>query len=141
MEYPQQIEATFLEIALIDEELKQRRNAVRTIELEVTFDVTSAKDENGKLILTNEKQREGAIAKMLAEHEGYNQLAKQLSNLEHDRVVCQARLERLRMELKLHILEAEQRNYLAALKVADSIYHARQNGSMVIVEPEIELPF
>ena len=149
MNLPEEIENTFLELAAFDERIKQRRSRVRSLELQITLDVTTAKDpETGKLLLTNEKQREAAIANQLADSVEYDELATELGNLEQDRLRLQARLERLRMEFKVEMLEAEQRNHLAALKVADAIYAARvQPGYSMTTrgpltyEAEIELPF
>ena len=70
---------------------------MRALELQIILDVTTAKDpETGKLLLTNEKQREAAIATTLAESE-IRELATELGDLEQDRLRLQARLERLRM--------------------------------------------
>ena len=140
MNLPEEIENTFLELAAFDERIKSRRARVRSIELQIQLEVTTLQDGNGKLLLTNEKQREGAIAKALAESEEYAELATELGNLEQDRLRLQARLERLRMEFRVEMLEAEQRNHLAALKVADAIYAAR-NYQLPQPEPEVELPF
>ena len=141
MNLPEEIENTFLELAAFDERIKARRAKVRSLELQITLDVTTAKDpETGKLLLTNEKQREAAIASTLAESEEYAELATDLGNLEQDRLRLQARLERLRMEFRVEMLEAEQRNHLACLKVADAIYAAR-NYQLPRTEAEIELPF
>jgi hypothetical protein len=142
MNLPEEIENTFLELAAFDERIKSKRAKVRSIELQITLDVTTAKDGNGKLLLTNEKQREAAIASTLAESEEYAELATELSNLEQDRLRLQARLERLRMEFKVEMLEAEQRNHLAALKVADAIYAARHDNHVpMAVQEEVTLPF
>lgn len=143
MNLPEEIENTYLELAAVRERMKGKRTRVRSLELQIAFDVTTAKDESGKLILTNEKQREAAIAKMLAESQDYVGMAKELGNDEQDETHLMARLERLRMEFKVEMLEAEQRNHLAALKVADAIYAARTNGAYQLpqIEPEIELPF
>lgn len=145
MEHPQQIEKALNDIAFIDDQLRQRRQAIRKIELDVTLDIAGARGEDGKLICTNEKQREGAIAKMLEESSDYRELGKGVGELERDRAALMARLERLRLEVRLEILEAEQRNHLAALKVADSIYFARTtNGTFRparMEPPDIEMPF
>jgi hypothetical protein len=138
---PEEIENTFLELAAFDERIKARRARVRSIELQITLDVTTAKDESGKLILTNEKQREAAIASTLAESEEYAEIAIELGNLEQDRLRLQARLERLRMEFRVEMLEAEQRNHLAALKVADAIYYARHDKHVPVEAQEVTLPF
>src|SRR4029077_13775429 len=124
----------FLELAATDERIRRRRAEIRSLELDITLDATTAKDEHGKLILSNEMQRKAAIEKMLVEKTEYAEYAEELSGLEQDRIKLQARLERLRLELKLHILECEQNNAIAALKVADAIYHARY-------AQEVTLPF
>jgi molecular chaperone GrpE (heat shock protein) len=144
MNLPEEIENTFLELAAFDERIKARRARVRSLELQITLDVTTAKDpETGKLLLTNEKQREAAIANQLADSVEYDELATELGNLEQDRLRLQARLERLRMEFRVEMLEAEQRNALAVLKVADALYAARTSSGYPLPrrEPEIELPF
>jgi hypothetical protein len=148
MNLPEEIENTFLELASFDERIKGKRSRVRALELEKTLEVTTMQDGNGKLLLTNDKQREGAIAKALAECEEYCELATELGNLEQDKLRLTARLERLRMEFRVEMLEAEQRNHLAALKVADAIYMARGQPSYSLsvtsrqgYETEIELPF
>jgi chromosome segregation ATPase len=144
MNYPEEIESTFLELASFDERIKQVRAKVRSLELQITLDVTTAKDpETGKLLLSNDKQREGAIASTLAESEEYAELATDISNLEQDKIRLQARLERLRMEFKLHLLDCEQRNSIAAMKVADALWHARvgQNHHFPVDVEEVTLPF
>ena len=137
MNYPIEIEEALLQLAAIDDQLKTQRGSIRSLELEVTLDACGAKDENGKLILTNDRQREGAVARMLAERDDYNDLGRGVSNLERERRILEARLERLRMEFKLEVLAAEHRNYLAAMKTADAIFYARTARP----EPEVELPF
>lgn len=145
MKLPEEIENTFLELASFDERAKAKRSKLRALEIQITLDVTTAKDPTtGKLLLSNEKQRDAAIASTLAESEEYSELATELGNLEQDRLRLQARLERLRMEFKVEMLEAEQRNHLAALRVADAIYSARtapQLYQLPQIEDEIQLPF
>jgi hypothetical protein len=142
LNYPEEIEATFIELAATDERIRRRRLEIRSLELEITLDATTAKGADGKLLLSNETQRKAAIEKMLAEKAEYAEYAEEISNLEQDRIKLQARLERRRLELKLHILDCEQNNALAALKVADAIYYARttaQDKGPVADEPL--LPF
>jgi hypothetical protein len=138
LNFPKEIEDCYLELAATDEQIRRRRLEVRSLELDITLDATTAKDANGKLLLSNEMQRKAAIEKMLAEKTEYADYAESISNLEQDRIKLQARLERLRLELKLHILECEQNNAIAALKVADAIYAARHDGQF---PQEVELPF
>jgi hypothetical protein len=146
MNIPEEIEAILLHIAAMDEQLKVLRSSIRTVEIDVTLDVVGAKDDRGKPVLGNEKLREAAIAKTLADDERYANLAREVSTVEQERLKFQAKLERLRMEFKLQLLEAEQRNYIAAMKVADAIFYARTaNGDLVKIQyesqAEVELPF
>ena len=143
MKLPEEIEDTFLELASFDERAKAKRSKLRALEIQITLDVTTAKDPTtGKLLLSNEKQRDAAIASTLAESQEYSEIATELGNLEQDRLRLQARLERLRMEFRVEMLEAEQRNALAVLKVADSIWAARHNSQFATAtQEEVTLPF
>jgi predicted aminopeptidase len=153
---PQQIEAAMLRLIDIDEERNSKEAFLRKIESKVTLDLTGAKDDKGKLILTNDKQREAAIAEYLEANEDFRKLYAERRTLDRERAALLATLERLRIEVKLHILECEQRNAIAALKVADAIWNARQTpdvptpamvkASIVpfrngAAEPEIDMPF
>jgi hypothetical protein len=140
---PEEVEILLLHIAAIDEQLKVLRSSIRTVEIDITLDVIGARDDRGKPVLTNEKLREAAIAKTLAESERYGNLARELSAVEQERLKFQAKLERLRMEFRLEILASEQRNTLSALRVADSIWAARNANSSfnLQIEDEIPLPF
>ncbi len=134
-ELPKEIESTYLELAAVKERARVKRSRVRSLELQITLEACSAKDEAGKPILKNEREREAAIATMLAE---FKEVATELSGDESDETHLMARLERLRMEFKVEMLESEQRNALALMKAADAWYTARHN---LHVPPEIELPF
>jgi hypothetical protein len=141
-ELPKEIEATYLELASFEDRITAKDTKMRALVLETTLTVTTMQDGNGKLLLTNDKQREGAIAQRLAESEEYSELATDLGNLKQDRLRLQARLERLRLEFREMMIDAEHRNALAALKVADAIHHARfAAGYPMAREPEPELPF
>lgn len=145
MNYPEEIEGTYLEIAATREQIKRRRAKIRSLEIDITVEATTAKGPDNKLLLSNDLMRKAAVEKMVGESEEFSGLAEELGHLEQDEDRLQARLERLRLEVKLHILECEQNNAIAALKVADAIWHARTNAGKAsdADEPEAEfsLPF
>jgi hypothetical protein len=123
--YPERIEAAMLRRIDIDDELASKGLAMRATELAVTLDVCGAKDDKGKLILTNDKQREAAVSEMLSGNEDFKRLYGQVRDLERERKVVDATLERLRLESKYELEAARQRNLMAELKVADAIFEAR----------------
>jgi hypothetical protein len=139
LKYPEEIEGVCLELAATDEQIKRRRARIRKLEQDVTLEACSAKDENGKPVLKNEREREAAIARLLSESTEYAEQAEELSGLEDDRIKLMARHQRLRDEFREELLDRQYRNDLAALKVADAIYSARFNAPPRDVE--IVLPF
>jgi chromosome segregation ATPase len=138
MNYPEEIEGAFLELAATDERIRRRRLEIRSLELDITLDATTAKDEHGKLILSNEMQRKAAIEKMLTERKEYAEYAEELSGLEQDRIKLQARLRRLEMEFKVEMTAADYRNALAILESANAIFKVRHGEQL---PPEFEMPF
>jgi predicted aminopeptidase len=137
----------------IDEERNSKEAFLRKIQSRVTLDLTGAKDDKGKLILTNDKQREAAIAEYLEANEDFRKLYAEQRTLDRERSALQATLERLRIEVKYELEAARQRNLMAELKVADAIFEARtatprKSGAVVpfavingAAEPEIDMPF
>jgi hypothetical protein len=144
--YPERIEAALLEIFDVKRKLGDRRASMRSLEINVTVHHSTAKDPTtGKLLLTNETQRTSAIAKHLEEDEDYRAQLSEVRDLELQLAQAEASLERLRMEFRVHMLDAERNNAIAALKVADSIFYARHTPVAGFIngrsEPEVELPF
>lgn len=146
MDYPERIEAALLEIFDVKRKLMDRRAAMRSLEISITVTATTAKDpQTGKLLLTNETQRTAAIAKNLEEDEDYRKQLTEVRDLELQLAQAEASLERLRMEFRVHMLDYERNNSIAALRVADSIFFARHTPVAGFInggaEPEVELPF
>jgi hypothetical protein len=146
---PQQIEAANLRLIDIDEDINSRDAILRKIEMKVTLDLTGAKDDKGKLILTNDKQREAAIAEYLEANEDFRKLYAEVKTLKRERLVLQARLETLRIEVKYDLSGRESRNLADAIYLTDTRFNARQapvkeaivtfrNGA---AEPAIDIPF
>jgi hypothetical protein len=142
MNHPALIETAQLELADIEEQLKIERTRCRAIELDKALDALNAKDDKGKPVLTNDKMRDAAVGKLLEEDDAYRDVARNIGQLERQKLVGIAKLERLRMEFRVEMLEAEQRNALACLKVADAIYAARHDNHVpMAVQEEVTLPF
>jgi hypothetical protein len=153
LNYPEETEGVILEIIGVDEQIKRRRSSIKALEQQITLDACSAKDEAGKPVLKNEREREAAIATMLSESEKYSETATELGNFEQDKRRLEARLERLRMEFRQEMQANQYRNDLAALRLADAIYAARNytvtvppaysrgSGYLSQVEPEIDFGF
>jgi hypothetical protein len=125
---PREIEATLLRIAGLDEEINGKRAALKRLESRATLELTGAKDDKGKLVLTNDKQREAAIAEYLECNEEFLKLYREVKAAEAERAGVVAGLERLRIEVKFELLALEGRNLADGLRLADAIWHARQGA-------------
>ena len=81
--------------------------------MRVALDLTAAKDDKGKLILTNDKQREAAVAEYLGQDEAFLKLYGELKRLQREKLEVQASLERTRIEIKYDLLKRESENLVA----------------------------
>lgn len=124
---PEKIEAGLLRLLALDDEINTAQAGLKQIEARVTAELTGAKDvKTGKLVLTNDKQREAAVAEYLAADAAFLDGYKRLKAAQAERSTVQAALERIRIEVKYELLELEAKNQIAALKLAEAIWHARQ---------------
>jgi hypothetical protein len=139
MNYPEEIEGIRLEIAAANEQIKRRRTNIRTLEIDIAAEATTAKGPDGKLLLTNETQRKATIEKMVTESEEYSGFAEELGNLEQDKIKLEARLDRYLMEFKLHLLDREEQVHLTTIRAIDAIFAARQENHQF--PEEVEMPF
>ena len=147
--YPDRLREALQKIAGCRDALKDKRGLLHSLEVNITATITTQKDPtSGKLLLSNETQRTAAVRKSVDDDDDCRTLAAEIRDLERQLVDAEIEAECLRHEIRYDLLECEQRNHLAALKVADSIYFARftaiqpapyTNGH---TEPdEIQLPF
>jgi hypothetical protein len=139
MNYPEEIEGCYLEIAATREQIKRRRSKIRALEIDIAAEATTAKGPDGKLLLSNESMRKAAIEKMTVESEEYPVLAEELGNLEKDEDKLVARLDRLRSEFKVWLLDREEQVHLTAIHAIDAIFAARQENHQF--PEEVEMPF
>jgi hypothetical protein len=128
MHYPELIEAAACDVAELTKEINAIRIDMREIEIEQIGEVLSACDEaSGKPIFTNDKQRDYALAARLQDHTQYRHLRATLADKEMEKGTTAARLERLRGEFKLHLIEASAgSDWLSG--IAESLDKIATNG-------------
>jgi hypothetical protein len=115
-----------LRMVALDAEINERRAGLERIKSRVTLDLTAAKDDKGKLILTNDKQRESAVAEYLETSKEFIDAYRELKTFEREREEVRADLECIRIEVKYELLQQEAVNQAEAFRLADAIWHARQ---------------
>lgn len=152
---PAQIEARLLRLSAIDDEVNTEQAGLKQIESRITAELTGAKDvKTGKLVLTNDKQREAAVAEYLQADQAFLDGYKRLKAAQAERATVQAELDRIRIEVKYELLELEAKNLMDALRLADAIWHARQSpdawspakvktavGGLHIIVDDSDIPF
>ncbi len=106
-EHPQKIEELQIEIARVGSELQTIREDIGKREALMTLDVITARDESGKPLYSNESLRNAALTLAKEQSEELNELKTGEKALEQTRSEMFARLERLRLEFKLFLLDRE----------------------------------
>ncbi len=108
MNYPEQIEANALQLSTKTREVQDLREQVDLRESAATLEVLNARDEQGRALYSNETARSAAIKLALASNNNYQELDRKLIAAETERAQLLARLERLRGEFRLHLLDRQQ---------------------------------
>jgi hypothetical protein len=106
-EHPQKIEELQIEIARLGAELQTVREGIGSREALMTLDIVTARDEGGKPLYSNESLRAAALTLAKEQSEELNELKNREKTLEQTRGESFARLERLRLEFKLFLLDQE----------------------------------
>jgi hypothetical protein len=106
-EHPRKIEELSLEIARLDAELQDVREEIGSREAFMTLEIGAARDEAGKPLYSNETLRAAALTLAKEQSEDTKALRHQEKTLEQTRSEMFARLERLRFEFKLFLLDRE----------------------------------
>lgn len=135
---PLEIEESLLRLLAIEDELNERRAAAKRIELRITLELTAAKDDKGKLILSNDKQREAAVAEYLGQDEAFLKLYGETKRLERESSEVKAALERLRIEVKYDLLARESDRIDRSIRLVEAIWQARQESTRVMPRVAIE---
>ena len=89
------------------EELQTVREEIGSKEALMTLDIVTARDEGGKPLYSNESLRAAALTLAKEQSEELNELKNREKTLEQTRGESFARLERLRLEFKLFLLDRE----------------------------------
>jgi hypothetical protein len=105
--YPQMIEACMAQLADVNEQLSDTREALRDAELEAMAAAIEARTEDNKPIYSNDKAREIATHRALKADEGYQRDRSTERILERRKVELEATAERLRREYRISLIEYE----------------------------------
>jgi hypothetical protein len=107
-EYPEQIENAALALHEASQQLQSVREEIGRLECQVKAEVLTAKDgASGKVLYSNDTARDCAVNKLLSEHPGYNDLKASERQIEAVKAERSARLERLRKEFEIALLDYE----------------------------------
>lgn len=137
LDLPLELETSLLRILAIEDELTEKMAASKRMESRVALDLTGAKDDKGKLILTNDKQREAAVAEYLGQDEAFLKLYGESKRLQREKLEVQASLERTRIEIKYDLLKRESENLVASIRLVEAIWQSRQEATRI--EPRVHL--
>ena len=105
MSTPVKIESTLFEIGLLREKIQAKSLQMEEIDDQITLAVHSAVDGEGKKLFTNDKARDIEIRRLRREHAEYQRLQGEVSDQTYEKERLVARLERLRGEFKLELIE------------------------------------
>ncbi len=108
MNYPEQIEEVALQLSQRTREVQDLREQVTLRESAATLEVLNARDEQGRALYSNETARNAAIKLALSSNNNYQELERRLTAAETERSQLLARIERLRGEFRLHLLDRQQ---------------------------------
>lgn len=104
-EHPEKIEQTSLEIAGLNERLQTLREQIGRQEALMTLEIVTAKDDLGKPLYPNESLRNAALVLSKDQSDELQNLINEEREIERSRAELYARLERLRLEFKLFLLD------------------------------------
>jgi len=114
MNYPMLIEESGRKIAELTADIAQRRDEAAFLETQETVEILRAVGDNGKPLFSNETARETALAGRLICNEEYQTAKRAIRSAELARALELARLERLRGDFQLQLID---RRELADLRV------------------------
>jgi hypothetical protein len=106
--YPELIEQTLIEIETWRQEIQDLRRVAAEIKETTRITILNAKNEAGKALYSNDQARDAQLVAELAKDEMYQGAVSQLDKKEYQKAVSEARLERLRGEFKLYLIDRQQ---------------------------------
>ncbi len=105
--YPQQIEKVSLDLAETMAQAATQRERVAEIEAILTLEIANAKTPEGKPLYSNEAMRSAELVLRLRDNEDATEIKQSLGRADEKRARLLARLEHLRGEFKLHLLDRQ----------------------------------
>ena len=106
--HPRMIAEAASSLAQINHQLTDLRHRVAVIEHEATVKILQATNEAGRPTYSNETARTTAQQEILFASEEWRKLYQRIADLEQDRAETIARLEQLRNEFKLLLLDRQE---------------------------------
>lgn len=103
--YPEQIEKHLLELTRLNQLIETTRAQISTIEAELQLEIITARTIDGKLVFSNDTARSAAFTKSCDESDELQSLIAERRTHEYRRAELLAKVERLRLEFKLHELD------------------------------------
>ncbi|MDQ4121646.1 MAG: hypothetical protein M3209_09390 [Acidobacteriota bacterium] len=107
-DYPQQIEKLNVDAARCNQYIEEVRAQISAIESELQLEITRARNPDGKPVFTNDTARAAAFTKSCDESDELQTLIAERCTHEFRRAEILAKLERLRLEFKLHLLDRQE---------------------------------
>lgn len=105
--YPKQIEETSIRLSETAQAISELRERLGEIEAIETLEIVNAKTPEGKPQFSNESTRSAELVLRLRQNQGAAELKQALTQHEQQRSQMQARLERLRGDFKIALLERQ----------------------------------
>lgn len=103
--HPEQIAELLLKINFQTNEIQDLRERLNLAEANLIVEIHTAKNETGKPLYSNEEIRKAEFVRQSHDNLLIHRLQKELRQKEGERVYSLARLERLRLEYKLFLLD------------------------------------
>lgn len=105
--YPEQIEETSLRLSETTQAISELRERIAEIEAIETLEIVNAKTPEGKPQFSNESTRNAELVIRMRQNKDALELKQTLTGCEQQRAQMLARLERLRGDFKIALLERQ----------------------------------
>lgn len=106
--HPTEIELILCDVAELSARLAGLREDMRIVEMRALAAVLAEVNEAGKPVYSNDKQRDVALTALLFADKEYRDWQFEVRTLDLERQLKLARVERLRAEWNLYLIEQQQ---------------------------------
>lgn len=106
--HPQEIAELLVKVNFQTNEIQDLRERLNLAEANLTIEIHTAKNEGGKPLFSNDELRKAEFVKQCHGNLLIHKLEKELRQKESERVYSLARIERLRLEYKMFLLDREE---------------------------------